>query len=100
MFFYEKKLPYRKGITSQDVYNVKIFTLLLTKQIKAEGKTLDSFDFKPDAEKQLFTSLDDISDDFLDDAAKSTREVFYDFLNDDKRSFQLLHISRNYLMLI
>ena len=41
------------------------------------------FDFKPDVEKQLFTPLDEISDGFLDDATKSAREVFYDFLNNN-----------------
>ena len=59
------------------------------KKIKDE-KTIDSFDFKPDVRKQPFTPLDDISDDLLDDATKSAREVFYNFLNDDQCSFKLI----------
>ena len=33
--------------------------------------------------------MDDISDDFLDEAAKCAREIFYDFMNDSKCSFAL-----------
>ena len=84
-----KALPDRKSITSQEVYNVRVRALMLMKKIKAEGKTLESFDFKPDVEKQMFTPLDEITHDFLDEAAKSAREIFYDYLNDDHCSFKL-----------
>ena len=77
-----KVLPSRKSISAQEVYNVRVRAKLLMKQISAEGKTLETFDFKPDVQKQLFTPLDDISDDFLDEAAKSAREIFYKFLNE------------------
>ena len=79
-----KAIPYQKAITTLDVYNLRVCALMLMKKIKAEGKSLDLFDFKPDIEKQLFTPLRKISDDFLDDAVKSAREVFYGFLNDDQ----------------
>ena len=84
-----KALPDRKSITSQDIYNVRVRANMLMKKLQAEGKSLDQFDFKPDVSKQLFTSLDDISDDFLDEAAKCAREIFYDFMNDSKCSFGL-----------
>ena len=75
-----KALPYCKAISAQDVYNVRVSAIILMKNIETEGKTLDSFELKPDVQKQLFTPLDNISDDFLDDAAKSAKEIFYDFL--------------------
>ena len=84
-----KSLPDRKSITSQEVYNVRVRALMLMKKIKAEGKTLGSFYFKPDIQKQLFKPLDEITHDFLDEAAKSAREIFYDYLNDDHCSFKL-----------
>ena len=46
---------------------------MLMKKIKAEGKTLETFDFKPDIQEKLFTPLDKITHDFLDEAAKSAR---------------------------
>ena len=69
----QKVLPCQKSITSQEVYNFRVCTKLFMKQISAEGKTLETCDFKLDIQKQLFKSLDDISDDFLDEAAKSAR---------------------------
>ena len=89
--YMRKVLPERKSITSQDVYNVRIRALLLMKQIKAEGKTLETFDFKPDIQKQLFKPLDEVSHDFLDEAAKSAKEIYYDFLNDEQCSFKLFN---------
>ena len=84
-----KALLSRKSITSQEVYNIRVRALVLMKKIKAEVKTLETFDFKPDVQKQLFTPLDEISHDFLDEAAKSAREIFYDYINDDHCSFKL-----------
>ena len=93
--YMRKVLPSRKSISSQEVYNVRVRAKLLMKQISAEGKTLETFDFKPDIQKQLFTPLDDITDDFLDEAAKSAKDVFYDFLNDDQCSFKLFKYLEN-----
>ena len=93
--YMRKVLPSRKSISAQEVYNVCVRAKLLMKQISAEGKTLETFDFKPDVQKQLFTPLDDISDDFLDEAAKSAREIFYEFLNDDQCSFKLFRYLEN-----
>ena len=61
------------------------------KQIKVEGKTLETFDFSPDVQKQIFTPIDNISDNFLDEADKSATEIFYYFINNDKCSFKLFN---------
>ena len=58
------------------------------KTIKAEGKDLDRFEFKPDVQKK-FAPLDKITNDILDDAVVPAREIFYDFLNDSKCRFTL-----------
>ena len=60
-----EKIPYCKAITAKDLYNLHVGELVFMKKIKAEGKILDLFDFKPDIEKQLSTPLDEISDFFL-----------------------------------
>ena len=82
-----KALPNRKAITSRDVWNVRIRANMLMRKIKADGKDLNKFEFKPDVQKELFTPLDEITDDILDSAVVAAREIYYNFLNDTNCGF-------------
>ena len=77
-----KALPNRKAIRPIDVCNVRIRANMLMRKIKAEGKDFNTFEFKPDVQKELFTPLDEITDDILDSAVVASREIYYNFLND------------------
>ena len=85
----KKALPDRKCASAQDVYNVRMRALLLMKQLKSDGQELATFNFKPDNTKLLFKPLDEINNDIINNCVTSTKEIYYDFLNDDKCSFSL-----------
>ena len=82
-------LPGRKAIFPQEIYNVCIRAKMLMKDLQSKGQLLKHFIFKPDVTKELFTPLDELTDDIADVAVEAAREVYFSYLNDGNCSFKL-----------
>ena len=85
----KKSLPARKAINYLDIYNLRIRALMLIKKMKSENLDIDKFEFKPDMAEYLFTPLDEVTDNILDNAAVCACELYYEFMNSDENSFTL-----------
>jgi hypothetical protein len=59
----KKDLPRRVTISGTEIYNVRVRANMLRKKLCLNNQSLVTFDFSPDIVSDLFTPLDQATDD-------------------------------------
>ena len=85
----KKALPNAKAISSQEVFNVRVQAKLLMRKLRSKGDYLKHMEFKPTDRNELFSSLDNVTNDIFDEAVECAKEVYLSYMNDDKNNFRL-----------
>lgn len=90
--FLKEIIPGRKVLTSKDVVNARVHAKFLIKEIRKSGETIDNYEYKIHDVNSLTKSLDNCTDDILDDAVACIKQVYQECLNDDSSSIKMFAV--------
>ena len=68
-------LPRRVSISAKEIYNVRVRENILKKKLNMNNHSLVEFEFSPDIESDLFTPLDQATNDIAC-VAEGARDVY------------------------
>ena len=86
----KRALPKRKLVTHRDIANTRVRAKMLIKYIHKSGTTIDTFNYEHSMVNGLTKSMDNITDDIIDDAIVCAKEVLHDYMADDSQRIKII----------
>ena len=86
----KRALPKRKLVTHRDIANTRVRAKMLIKHIHKSGTTIDTFNYEHSMVNGLTKSMDNITDDIIDDAIVCAKEVLHDYMADDSQRNKII----------